>query len=81
VWEARPGGAWPCIYLFSTPNLAHPPPPPRPPAHYDHTAEELLAQTDGHIDYLVVSAGTGGTLTGTHLDDEERDGAGRTWVD
>ena len=33
-------------------------------AHYDHTAEELLAQTDGHIDYLVVSAGTGGTLTG-----------------
>lgn len=35
-------------------------------AHYDHTAEELLDQTDGHIDYLVVSAGTGGTLTGAY---------------
>lgn len=33
-------------------------------AHYDTTAEELLEQTDGHIDVLVVSAGTGGTLTG-----------------
>jgi cystathionine beta-synthase len=33
-------------------------------AHYDHTAEELLSQTDGRIDVLVVSAGTGGTLTG-----------------
>lgn len=35
-----------------------------PVAHYDTTAEELLEQTDGHIDVLVVSAGTGGTLTG-----------------
>lgn len=33
-------------------------------AHYDTTAEELLEQTDGKIDVLVVSAGTGGTLTG-----------------
>lgn len=33
-------------------------------AHYDHTAEELLFQTDGKIDYVVISAGTGGTLTG-----------------
>lgn len=34
------------------------------PAHYDHTAEELLQQTDGKIDVVVISAGTGGTLTG-----------------
>ena len=35
-----------------------------PLAHYDHTAEELLEQTGGQIDVLVISAGTGGTLTG-----------------
>lgn len=33
-------------------------------AHYDGTAEELLEQTDGQIDLIVISAGTGGTLTG-----------------
>lgn len=38
--------------------------PSNPLAHYDHTAEELLEQTGGHIDYVVISAGTGGTLTG-----------------
>jgi len=38
--------------------------PSNPLAHYDGTAEELLYQTDGRIDVCVISAGTGGTLTG-----------------
>jgi len=38
--------------------------PSNPLAHYDHTAEELLEQTGGQIDVLIISAGTGGTLTG-----------------
>jgi cystathionine beta-synthase len=38
--------------------------PSNPLAHYDGTAEELIYQTDGKIDYVVISAGTGGTLTG-----------------
>jgi cystathionine beta-synthase len=35
-----------------------------PLAHYDGTAEELLEACDGKIDMVVVSAGTGGTLSG-----------------
>eukprot|EP01120_Amphizonella_sp_Union-15-10_P007687 TRINITY_DN2622_c0_g1_i2.p1 TRINITY_DN2622_c0_g1~~TRINITY_DN2622_c0_g1_i2.p1 ORF type:complete len:516 (-),score=102.97 TRINITY_DN2622_c0_g1_i2:124-1671(-) len=38
--------------------------PSNPLAHYDQTAEELLYQMDGKIDYCVVTAGTGGTVTG-----------------
>ena len=38
--------------------------PSNPLAHYDTTAEEILEQCDGKVDYVVVSAGTGGTLTG-----------------
>jgi len=38
--------------------------PANPLAHYDTTAEELLEQTDGKIDMVVLTAGTGGTLTG-----------------
>jgi len=38
--------------------------PSNPLAHYDGTGEELFQQTDGKIDVLVVSAGTGGTCTG-----------------
>lgn len=38
--------------------------PSNPLAHYDGTAEELLYQTDGKLDAVVVSAGTGGTITG-----------------
>jgi len=38
--------------------------PSNPLAHYDGTAEELLAQCDGKIDVVVASAGTGGTITG-----------------
>jgi len=33
-------------------------------AHYDTTAEEILEQTDGNLTHLVLTAGTGGTLTG-----------------
>jgi cystathionine beta-synthase len=32
--------------------------------HYDETAEEILQQLEGNLDYLVMGAGTGGTLMG-----------------
>ncbi|XP_076265118.1 cystathionine beta-synthase-like isoform X1 [Rhynchophorus ferrugineus] len=38
--------------------------PGNPLAHYDTTAEEILDQCDRRVDYLVLGAGTGGTLTG-----------------
>lgn len=38
--------------------------PGNPLAHYDGTAEEIVYQTDGQLDMLVASAGTGGTITG-----------------
>jgi len=38
--------------------------PSNPLAHYDGTAEEILSQTDGKLDMVVITAGTGGTLTG-----------------
>eukprot|EP00397_Hematodinium_sp_SG-2012_P052826 GEMP01062697.1.p1 GENE.GEMP01062697.1~~GEMP01062697.1.p1 ORF type:complete len:420 (-),score=87.46 GEMP01062697.1:45-1304(-) len=38
--------------------------PGNPLAHYDTTAEEILEQTEGKIDYAFISAGTGGTITG-----------------
>jgi len=38
--------------------------PSNPMAHYLTTAEELLEQTDRKIDYVFMSAGTGGTITG-----------------
>eukprot|EP01098_Paradermamoeba_levis_P004426 TRINITY_DN18_c0_g1_i1.p1 TRINITY_DN18_c0_g1~~TRINITY_DN18_c0_g1_i1.p1 ORF type:complete len:501 (-),score=206.94 TRINITY_DN18_c0_g1_i1:143-1645(-) len=38
--------------------------PSNPLAHYDGTAEEILAQTGGKLDMIIISAGTGGTLTG-----------------
>jgi len=38
--------------------------PNNPLAHYDGTAEELIEQCDGKIDYLVAGAGTGGTISG-----------------
>lgn len=38
--------------------------PSNPLAHYEGTAEELLYQCDGRIDMMVISAGTGGTISG-----------------
>ena len=38
--------------------------PDNPDAHADGTAREILDQTGGELDYMVMTAGTGGTLTG-----------------
>ncbi|HMV65350.1 MAG TPA: cystathionine beta-synthase [Myxococcota bacterium] len=38
--------------------------PDNPLAHYHGTAEEILEQTGGRIDIVVMTAGTGGTLSG-----------------
>jgi len=38
--------------------------PGNPLAHYDGTAEEIAEQCEGKLDYMIASAGTGGTLTG-----------------
>ena len=35
-----------------------------PVAHYDTTAEEILYQTGGKVDMVVICAGTGGTISG-----------------
>ncbi len=39
--------------------------PANPDAHLHTTAEEIWQDTDGRVDILVASVGTGGTLTGT----------------
>lgn len=38
--------------------------PGNPLAHYDETAEEIIDQCDGKLDYIVLGGGTGGTITG-----------------
>lgn len=38
--------------------------PSNPLAHYDETAQEIYDQCGGKVDYVVVSAGTGGQITG-----------------
>jgi len=38
--------------------------PSNPMAHYDETAEEILKQCDNKIDMVVMTAGTGGTISG-----------------
>merc|ERR1712048_1072969 len=38
--------------------------PANPLAHYEGTAEEIIEQTGGKLDYMVMSAGTGGTVSG-----------------
>ena len=38
--------------------------PSNPLAHYDGTAEEIIAQCQGKVDMVVLTAGTGGTITG-----------------
>ncbi|XP_014606801.1 PREDICTED: cystathionine beta-synthase [Polistes canadensis] len=35
-----------------------------PLAHYDQTALEIWKQCDGKLDYVIIGAGTGGTVTG-----------------
>jgi len=38
--------------------------PSNPLAHYDGTAEEIITQCKGKVDMIVMTAGTGGTITG-----------------
>lgn len=38
--------------------------PGNPLAHYDQTAMEIWKQCDGKVDYVVIGAGTGGTVAG-----------------
>merc|ERR1719230_670256 len=46
--------------------------PANPLAHYEGTAEEIIEQTGGKLDYMVMSAGTGGTVTGTAMKLKEK---------
>src|SRR6201996_9494348 len=52
--EEIPGGFKPDQYA----NAAN------PKAHYEHTAPEIWDQTGGELDALVISVGTGGTISG-----------------
>ena len=52
--EEIPGGFKPDQYS----NMAN------PQAHYETTGPEIWEQTDGEIDALVISVGTGGTISG-----------------
>lgn len=46
--------------------------PSNPLAHYDGTAEEILAALDNQVDMVVMGAGTGGTISGTARKIKER---------
>ncbi|EGG16210.1 cystathionine beta-synthase [Cavenderia fasciculata] len=46
--------------------------PSNPLAHYDGTAEEILAACEGKLDMVVCTAGTGGTITGIARKIKER---------
>lgn len=44
-----------------------------PMTHYNETAEEIWEQCDGQIDYVIISAGTGGTISGVSKKLKEKD--------
>ena len=47
--------------------------PGNPMVHYEETGEEIFDQCDGKIDYVVIGAGTGGTITGIARKLKEKD--------
>merc|ERR1719288_275975 len=54
--------------------------PANPLAHYEGTAEEIIEQTGGKLDYMIMSAGTGGTLSGVAKKTEGKDpGSKNRW--
>src|SRR3954451_16319823 len=60
--EEIPGGFKPDQYS----NMAN------PQAHYETTAPEIWEQTSGELDAIVISVGTGGTISGIGRDFKER---------
>lgn len=49
-------------------------------AHYESTGPEIWNQTDGTVTHLVVTAGTGGTVTGTAMYLKEKNPAIQVWA-
>lgn len=49
-------------------------------AHYESTGPEIWEQTDGKVTHLVVTAGTGGTVTGTAQYLKEKNPAVQVWA-